>query len=556
MSRLLTGLAVALVIALVPVAPALPQSEPLRVTQVSVKTFGDTVQLALVGTGPLTYRTLQLSSPPRLVIDLPGAVLDSSVPSLIDVTRGGVARVRVGQFQMKPAIVRIAVDMDAVVPFTLATDGPAVLVAKFATRGNVAQPAPAARVAPAAPVVPVPAAPVAQAPPAVPIAQAPAAPVVVAQASQTPPSRISLELRNTELADVLTALAKICNYNIVTDPSVKGQITVRLIELSCEESLRFILEANNLGFRRLGRNLIIMPADRLAPPPEVPEAIAYQIGYGQADKVAEAVRTSVPGIRVAFDARTNTLVVVATQAQHEQVQKVLAGLDIKLMSMMVETRVVDVSTSDLRNQGLDWGLTGQPIFQIQGTFPDQVVIGVPTTSVGGTIAPILARLNALITDKKARVITAPRVLVIDGNEAQVNLGEEVPIPSIDSAGRLTYTFKPIGVILRILPKVNRDGFITTKIEPEVSSVIEFLNTASGPVPRIATRKATTTVTVRSGESIILAGLISAQERKTVLKVPILGDIPILGALFRSTTTDRAETEVIFIVTPHIVADRQ
>jgi type II secretory pathway component GspD/PulD (secretin) len=456
---------------------------------------------------------------------------------------------------MKPAIARIAVDMDTVVPFTLATDGPAVLVAKFAAKGSVASPAaPAAPVVPvAAPVVPVPPVPVAQAPPAAPVAQAPAAPV--AQAPSTPPSRISLELRNTELADVLTALAKICQYNIVTDPSVKGQITVRLIELSCEESLRFILEANNLGFRRLGRNLIIMPADRLAPPPEVPEAIAYQIGYGVADKIAEAVRTSVPGIRVAFDARTNTLVVVGTQAQHEQVQKVLAGLDVKLVSMMVETRVIDVSVSDLRNQGLDWGLTGQPIFQIQGTFPDQVVIGVPTMTVGGTIAPILARLNALITDKKARVITAPRVLVIDGNEAQVNLGEEVPIPSIDSAGRLTYTFKPIGVILRILPKVNRDGFITTKVEPEVSSVIEFLNTTSGPVPRIATRKATTTVTVRSGESIVLAGLISAQERKTVLKVPILGDIPILGVLFRSTTTDRAETEVIFIVTPHIVADR-
>jgi type IV pilus assembly protein PilQ len=175
--------------------------------------------------------------------------------------------------------------------------------------------------------------------------------------------------------------------------------------------------------------------------------------------------------------------------------------------------------------------------------------------VGGTIAPILARLNALVTERKARVITAPRITVIDGNEAQVNLGEEVPIPSIDSAGRLTFTFKPIGVILRILPKVNRDGLITTKVEPEVSSVIEFLPTASGPVPRIATRKATTTVTVRNGESIILAGLIGTQERKTVLKVPILGDIPILGALFRSTTTSREETEVIFIVTPHIVPER-
>jgi Flp pilus assembly secretin CpaC len=144
------------------------------------------------------------------------------------------------------------------------------------------------------------------------------------------------------------------------------------------------------------------------------------------------------------------------------------------------------------------------------------------------------------------------VAVVDGNEAQVNLGEEVPIPSIDASGRLTFTFKPVGVILRIQPKVNRDGLITTRVEPEVSSVIEFLATASGPVPRVATRKATTIVTVRNGETIILGGLISAAERRTVIKVPLLGDIPILGSLFRTTTTDRQESEVLFLVTPQVV----
>ncbi|MDR7417493.1 MAG: AMIN domain-containing protein [Armatimonadota bacterium] len=559
MSKLLAGLAVAVVIALVPVAPALPQTGSLRVTQVSIKTFGDTTQLSVVGTGPLTYRTFQLSSPPRLVIDLPGATLDASVPPLIDVASGGVERVRVGQFQVTPAIVRVAVDMERAVPFTLATNGPAVVVAKFAVKRDVAKPAtptapPAAPAA--APPVAAPPVQVAQASAPAPPAPAPAAAQAQAPAAQpVTPSRINLELRSTELADVLTAIAKLCNYNIVTDSSVKGQITVRLLDLSCDEALRYVLEANNLGFRRLGRNLIVMPAERLAPPPEVPEAVAYNIGFGQVDKIAEAVRTSVPGIRVAFDARTNTMVVVGTQAQHEQVQKVLASLDVRLVTVEVETRVVDVNTSDLKNLGLDWGLTGQPIFQIQGTFPGQVVIGVPTTGTD-EVPNIYARLNALITQRKARIITAPRIAVLDGNEAVVNLGEDFPVPSIDTAGRLTFSFKPIGVILRVLPKVNRDGLITTKVEPEVSSVADLLSTPSGSVPRIATRKASTTITARNGESIVLAGLISAQERRTVLKVPLLGDIPILGALFRSTTTNREETEVIFIITPKIVPDRQ
>lgn len=546
-TKLLAGCAIVIALALVPVAPASPQTDSLRITQVSVKVFGDTVQLSVVGTGPLTYKTLQLSSPPRLVIDLPGAVLDAAIPPLFDIDKGGVARVRVGQFQTRPPITRIAVDMDTVVPFTLATNSPAVLVAKFATRGNLA--APLAAPGPAAQPAPVP---VAQAPPAAPAAQ-PVPPVVpVAQATPpATPGRITLEFRSTELADVLSALARVCNINIVTDASVKGQVTVRLVDLTCDEALRFILEANSLGFRRIGRNLIIMALEKLAPPPEAPESVTYPIGFGTAKDVADAIRAAVPGIRVTSEARSNVLVVVGTAAQHEEVRKILAGLDIQLNQVMIETRVVDISASVLQNLGLNWGLTSVPVFSIQGTFPNQIVIGIATFGSGG-VGGINATLDALVTDKKARVITAPRIAVIDGNEAQVNLGEEVPIPSIDASGRLTFTFKPIGVILKITPKVNRDGLITTKVEPEVSSVIEFLQTSSGPVPRIATRKATTTVTVRSGESIVLGGLISTQERRTVLKVPLLGDIPILGALFRTTTTDRQSTEVIFVVTPQLL----
>lgn len=536
-------LCVSLALALVTVAPAQTQTSPVRITQVTVKVFGDTVQLSIIGTGPLTYKTLQLSNPPRLVIDLPGAIVDPAVPPLVDVDKGGVARVRVGQFGEKPPMVRVAVDLDSPLPFTLATSAPTVLVAKFAARGTMTSAAPPAAPVAAAPV----AAPVA-APPVVQAQQGPppAAPMPVAQASPvTAPGRINLEFRSSELADVLTALAKVCNLNIVTDASVKGTVTVRLLDLTCDEALRFILEANNLGFRRLGRNLIIMAADKLAPPPEVPEAITYPIGFGTAKDVADAIRNSVPGIRVTPELRSNTIVVVATQAQHEDVRKILAGLDIQLTQVMVETRVVDISTSELKNLGLNWGLTAQPILNVTGTFPNQIVIGVASNT-------IRALLDAMVTDKKVRVITAPRIAVVDGNEAQVNLGEEVPIPSIDASGRLTFTFRPIGVILKILPKVNRDGLITTKVEPEVSAVIEFLSTASGPVPRVSTRKATTIVTVRSGESIVLAGLISAAERRTVIKVPLLGDIPILGALFRTSTIDRQESEVIFVVTPQII----
>lgn len=547
-TKLLAGLAVLITLALVPVGAAAPQTRTLRIKEVAVKAYGDTLQIAVAASGPLTYKTFQVSTPPRLVIDIPGAIVDGSVPTVIEVAQGGIARIRVGQFQTRPAVARIAVDMTTLVPFTLATEAPGVLVAKFATKGNLV-PA-AAPVTPGAASASAPVVPVFPAQPPVQVAQAqpaqPAAPA--AQPTQAPlGGRVSFEFRNLEIGDVLSAVAKVCNLNIVTDASVKGSITVRLLDLSCDEAFRYILDANSLGFRRLGRNLIIMAAEKLAPPPEAPEAITYSVAFGTAKSISDAVRAAVPGIRVTSEDRVNAVVVMGTKAQHEEVRKLLTSLDVQLLNYSIEARVVDINRQDLLNMGLNWGLTGVPFINVTGTTNPfaQVTVDVNTN--------ILALLDALVTNRRARVISAPRIGVLDGNEASVNLGEEIPIPSIDASGRLTFTFRPVGVNLRILPRANRDNLITVRLEPEVSTVREFLNTPSGPVPRLTTRKAQTTITVRSGQSIIIGGLIAAEERRTTLKVPILGDIPILGALFRTTTTDRLETEVIFVVTPQILS---
>src|SRR5262245_46373907 len=117
-TKLLAGLAVVLTLALVPVGAAAPQTRTLRINGVTVKAYGDTLQVVVAASGPLTYKTFQVSTPPRLVIDVPGARINDSVPSVIEVAQGGIARVRVGQFQTRPAVARIAIDMSTMVPFT------------------------------------------------------------------------------------------------------------------------------------------------------------------------------------------------------------------------------------------------------------------------------------------------------------------------------------------------------------------------------------------------------------------------------------------------------
>jgi type II secretory pathway component GspD/PulD (secretin) len=529
-----------LILALLTAASAWPEAAAavpaLRVTSIGVKMFPGVVQVAITGSGPLRFRSATMDAPYRAIIDIPGATLAEGVPAALRVNQPPVLQVRAGQFQRTPPVVRVVIDLAAPTTYQVSAVTPNVLAARLAVP-RVAMPAASK---PRAVALPQPAI----------VAKAG---TQVAQAQSQPPAasngRITIDLRNAELADVLSALSKLCDFNIVTDASVKGAITVRLVDVTCEEALRFILEANNLGFRRVGRSLIILAAEKLAPPPEVPEPVIYPLGFANAEQVRTAIAASVPGVRVAIDVRTNILIVFGTAVQQEQVQKILASLDVQVAQIMIETRVVDITTDVLRDLGLSWGLTGYPITVTSVT----VIGGFPATlTVGTTGGPVIATLAALVTQGKARVLSAPRVAVLDGNKATVNLGEEVPIPQVDTTGRITFTFKPIGVVLEITPRLNRDGLITTTISPEVSSVIQFLQTPAGPVPRIASRKASTIVQVRSGESIIIAGMISVEERETVVKVPLLGDIPIIGSLFRRTTTDRRESEVIFVVTPLIV----
>ncbi len=534
-------LAAALIATSWPATPA--AAAPLLVTSVGVKAFPGVLQVAIAGTGALRFRTSTMSSPShRLLIDIPGARLDGSVPATQAVNKGNVLRVRAAQYEIAPPMVRIVIDLSAPTSWTVTAVTPQVLAARLPLpKTAAAKPVTAGAQAAA----PAPGRPVAQPAPT----PTPVPPIDTSRVT------ITLELRNAELADALSALAKLCGYNIVTDSSVKGTITLRLVDVTCDEALRFILDANNLGFRRVGRNLIIMSAEKLAPPPEAPEAVIYNIGFADVDKVRAAIAASVPGVRVAVDTRANVLIVFGTSAQQEQVQKILAALDIQIPQMVVETRVIDIGTNVLRDLGLNFGTTGgilgMPVggvINITGVFPSNFTIGV----TGSWFPGFGVFLTALVREGKARVLSAPRVAVIDGNKASVNLGEEVPIPQVDANGRITFTFKPIGVVLEITPRLNKDNIITVMVAPEVSSVIEFLQTPAGPVPRIATRKANTTIQVRNGESIVIAGMISAQERVTTVKVPFLGDIPIIGSLFRRTTTDRSESEVIFIITPTVV----
>lgn len=531
---------------------------PKRVTQVTVKDFNSKLVIGIVATGQILFHVMEISAPtpPRVVIDVLDAVADDRVRGTTEVNKGSVLRVRVGQFQESPAITRIVVDLVRPVQVQVDRTASNILAVSVPLQPVTERQAKTAAAAPV-PTRPATITPTASTSPG----------TGVVQTAQAPgPSRIPgtiriLEFRNVALADVLSALAKLCGFNLVTDGSVQGTITLRLVEVTCEDALRYILEANNLGFRRLGRNIIISSAEKLAPPPETPETIAYRLAYGDVNLIRAAVAAAVPGIRVAVDPRTNALLITGTSAQHQEVIKVLATLDIRIPLVVIQVHAIEVSGSVLKQLGLLGGL-GNDLLSPPGVESfgrivlDSAQNRIALNLVDATL--MFLRLQALVSEDKAHILSAPRIAVLDGNKATINLGDKVPIFTVTTQQGVTTTtvsFVDVGVKMEVTPRVNTDGLITMAIKPEVSSIAAFVTGPGGvQAPRVAARSAETTLTVKDGQTLVLGGLISREERESVIRIPLLGDIPIIGELFRFRSTDRRDTEVIFLITPAIVKD--
>ncbi len=568
-----------------PAAPAVGAAG-LVVTGVTVQVRAGEVEVAIAASGPVGYRVQELVGPARVVIDVPGAS-NGVGAKVIPVHQGPVVQVRVGQFVEVPPVTRVVVDLAARVRYTVVARSPGV-VAGFVLPGATSGAA------------------VGTAGPAGPAAGVVAGPAgvggitVVTQAGPGQGPKLTLDLREAGLPDVLDALARICGLNLVTDSSVGGKVTIRLVGVTCEEALRFLLEANGLGFRRVGETIIVAAAGKLIPPPPPPVTRVYRLQYvqpplaapeplvgtvgassaggaglaGGAGRVAKDVAALLDlfkgtGAQLGYDDRTNALVVTGTPMQQEAVGVLLAQLDVPVAQVMVQATVVDITSNSLRDLGIEWsvlqGSTGTPFgfFEVPpATLPP--VGGTPPGQLGIQAVnrdALLAKLHAFMQEGHAKVLSDPRVATPDGQEALIFAGDQIPIVNTTTAGNppvtsQTVTFQPIGVTLKIIPKVNGDRTVTVQVHPVVTTATAFTApTAQNPggLPLIAIREAVTSLRVADGASIILGGLMRFSDVASLKKVPFLGDLPFLGSLFQLTTVTHTESEVVIIMTPRILA---
>lgn len=403
--------------------------------------------------------------------------------------------------------------------------------------------------------------------------------------------KLNLDLRDAGLPEVLDALARLCGLNLVTDASVTGRVTLHLVGVTCEEAMRFLLEANGLAFRRVGETLIVAAVAKLTPPPPVAVVRVYKLQYlqpplgapeplvgsvgatsaggsgltGGAGPVAKNVAGLTDlfkgtGATINYDDRTNNLVVTGTPAQQEAVAELIRILDVPVPQIMVEATVVDISSTSLHDLGIEWsvlqGSSGTP-FGFTESAPPTGQLGIQPI----TRDALLAKLHAFVAEGKAKVLSNPRVATPDGQEALIFAGDQIPIVNTTVSGNppvtaQTVTFQPIGVTLKIIPKVNADRSVTVQLHPVVTTATSFTAPSTGfpaGLPLIAIREAVTSLQVAEGASIILGGLIRYSDIASLKKIPFLGDLPFIGSLFSLTNVNHTESEVVIVMTPRILS---
>jgi general secretion pathway protein D len=258
---------------------------------------------------------------------------------------------------------------------------------------------------------------------------------------------------------------------------------------------------------------------------------------------------------IAIDRRLNAVILTGTADQIAQAAALIAKIDVPVQSVLLDTQVLEVSDTGAVSLGLDYDqTTSNPISRIFNT-QAQVLNNIPSNAVAGALA-IQSNIWALVTSGKARVLASPKILTQDGLSASILTGDSLPIRvttpvGVGGVGAVSsqVEYINVGVNLQILPRVTGNGGVDADVYSQVSSVTGF--DSSGD-PQISTRQAQTKVNLMEGQTLVIGGLLQQQEIKNIQKIPILGDIPIFGWLFRYYTESKQNTNLVITVTPHVV----
>ena len=419
--------------------------------------------------------------------------------------------------------------------------------------------------------------------------------------------RIDLDFQDASLPNTLRVFSEMSGFNIIIADEVKGNINLRLRNVPWNQAFEIILANNQLQIQCIGDNIVNVTARNVISGESVARNVVSEqetpvrrsvvsdgnmvtevkrINYGQIEDVAknlDSLRSESGNITV--DTRTNTLILTDLRPNIEKMLEFITILDKKSPQVMIEARIVTVSTSYSKELGIEWGLTGaiakkrnsiREDFNSQGgdilitTGTGTVgagaeLVNLGTTSTATSGIGILAgnimsgldldmRLTAMESAGRGRVLSAPKVTTMDHREAHISSGRRIPYETTSQEGTATQ-FIDAELSLTVTPHVTTDNNVLLQIKA-TKNAADFANTDGNGNPTITTNEATSEVVVANGATTVLGGIFENTKTETEKKVPFLSAIPILGALFQNVDDEDTVSELLIFITPTIVMDNK
>ena len=439
--------------------------------------------------------------------------------------------------------------------------------------------------------------------------------------------KLSLNFQNIEVRALLQVIADFTNFNVVTSDTVTGNVTLRLKDVPWDQALDIILQAKGLGLRKSGNVILIAPKDELAAKEkadlesklqiaalEPVRTQAFQLNYTKAEEIARGLtgqnsgqgggggggsgstttRILSPRGSVLYETRTNQLFVSDTPSKLQEIQELIAKIDIPVRQVLIEARIVEADDSFGRSLGVRLGVndartgnnagfgtgggqrvaiggnlnvvgnrTGQT-----GSIPllnDTNFLNLPASAQGGFQPATFAlslfgsslnrflnlELSALEADGRGKVVSSPRIVTADQIKAVIQQGTKIPYQRATSSGATSIEFVDATLKLDVTPQITPEGNVILDVNVNKDSVGAVTNN----VPSIDTKSIQTQVLVENGGTGVIGGIFEQTDRSDVVQVPLLGDIPVVGNLFKTRTNSSRKTELLIFLTPKVVSER-
>jgi type IV pilus assembly protein PilQ len=434
--------------------------------------------------------------------------------------------------------------------------------------------------------------------------------------------KLSLNFQNIEVRSLLQVIADFTNFNVVTSDTVSGNLTLRLKDVPWDQALDIILQAKGLGLRKSGNVIWIAPKDELAIKEQAEleagkkkadleplRTQGFQLNYTKAEDVAKglvgtgaggqggtASRILSPRGSVLSEQRTNQLFVTDIPSKLEEIQGLIAKIDIPVRQVLIEARIVEANDTFGKSLGVKLGFNdlrgtrgGVPGWNLGGD--NRVAVGGNYTNVGGvTVQPggstaltdttfvnlpalgqggndpatfalsifgassnrfLNLELSALEADGKGKIVSSPRIVTADQIKASISQGTKVPFQKSTSSGATSIEFIEASLKLDVTPQITPEGNIILDVQVNKDS----LGTLTALGREINVKQVKTQVLVENGGTVVIGGIYEQDETNATSKVPLLGDVPILGNLFKTNTRTQNRTELLVFLTPKVVTEK-